>query len=40
VLVWIPRLVARPQAHLNWSEFALTFLMTGASLVVAELRSF
>ncbi len=40
VLVWIPRLVARPQAHLNWSELALTFLMTGASLVVAELRSF
>jgi hypothetical protein len=40
VLVWIPRLVARSQAHLNWSEFALTFLMTGASLVVAELRSF
>jgi hypothetical protein len=29
VLVWIPRLVARPETHLNWSEFALTFLMTG-----------
>jgi len=40
VLVWIPRLVAHPEAHLNWSEFALTFLMTGAALTVAELRSF
>jgi hypothetical protein len=40
VLVWIPRLVAHPEAHLNWSELALTFLMTGASLVVADLRSF
>ena len=38
VLVWIPRLVARPETHLNWSEFALTFLMTGAALTVAELE--
>jgi hypothetical protein len=40
VLVWIPRLIARPQAHLNWSEFALTFLITGAAWMVADLRSF
>ena len=40
VLVWIPRLVARPQAHLNWSEFALTFLIAGATWVVADLKSF
>jgi hypothetical protein len=40
VVVWIPRLIARPQAHLNWSEFALTFLITGASWMVADLKSF
>ncbi len=40
VLVWVPRLIARPQAHLNWSEFALTFLVTGAAWMVADLRSF
>src|SRR5947208_2083652 len=28
VVVWIPRLIAHPGAHLNWSEFALTFLIT------------
>jgi hypothetical protein len=35
VMVWIPRLVAHPEAHLNWSEFALTFLITGAAWMVA-----
>ena len=40
VLVWIPRLIAHPQAHLNWSEFALTFLITGAAWMVADLKSF
>jgi hypothetical protein len=39
VLVWIPRLVAHPEAHLNWSEFALTFLITGATWMVADLKS-
>ena len=39
VLVWIPRLIARPEAHLNWSEFGLTFLITGAAWLVADLRS-
>jgi hypothetical protein len=39
VLVWIPRLINHPEAHLNWSEFALTFLITGAAWMVAELRS-
>ena len=38
VLVWIPRLIAHPEAHGNWSEFALTFLITGAAWMVAELR--
>src|SRR5437762_789370 len=40
VMVWIPRLIARPEAHLNWSEFGLTFLITGAAWMVADLRSF
>ena len=40
VLVWIPRLLAHPEAHFNWSEFALTALITGASWTVADLRSF
>jgi hypothetical protein len=40
VLVWIPLLIAHPEAHLNWSEFALTFLITGAAWTVGDLRSF
>jgi len=40
VLVWIPRLIAHPEAHINWSEFGLTFLITGAVWMVADLRSF
>lgn len=40
ILVWIPRLIAHPEAHLNWSEFALTLLMTGAAWTVADLRFF
>ena len=39
VLVWVPRLIAHPKAHLNWSEFALTFLITGAAWMVADVRS-
>jgi hypothetical protein len=39
-LVWIPRLIVHPEAHLNWSEFALTLLITGACWMVADLRSF
>ena len=39
-LVWIPRVIAHPKAHFNWSECALTFLATGAAWVVADLRSF
>ncbi|MBV8071053.1 MAG: hypothetical protein JO270_14185, partial [Acidobacteriaceae bacterium] len=40
VLVWVPHLIARPKAHFNWSECALTFLVTGAVWVVADLKSF
>lgn len=40
VLVWVPRLISHhPQAHFNWSEFALTFLVTGAAWTVGDLRS-
>ncbi len=35
LLVWVPRLIAHPEAHLNWSEFALTFLITGAVWMVS-----
>jgi hypothetical protein len=40
VSVWVPRLIAHPESHFNWSEFGLTFLITGAALIVADLRSF
>jgi hypothetical protein len=40
VLVWLPRLIAHPQGHLNWSETALTFLIAGAAWMVGNLRSF
>ncbi|MFY9631988.1 MAG: hypothetical protein WAJ94_10330 [Candidatus Cybelea sp.] len=36
VLVWVPLLISHPQAHLNWSEFALTALIAGASWTVAD----
>jgi len=38
-LVWIPCLIAHPRAHLNWSECALTFLITGAAWIVADSKS-
>ncbi|HEX5184592.1 MAG TPA: hypothetical protein VFW19_15765 [Allosphingosinicella sp.] len=36
ILIWIPMLIAHPEAHLNWSEFALTWLMTGAAWSVGD----
>jgi len=36
LLVWVPMLVAHPEAHGNWSEFALTFQITGAAGMVAS----
>ncbi len=36
LLVWIPRMIAQPNAHLDWSEGALTLLIAGASLCVGE----
>jgi hypothetical protein len=40
VLVWVPRLIAHPEDHSNWSEFSLTLLITGAAWVVGDLKSF
>ena len=40
VLVWVPRLIAHPKVHLNWSECGLTLLITGAAWMVADLGSF
>jgi hypothetical protein len=37
VMVWIPRLIAHPEMHLNWSEFSLTSLITGAAWMVGDL---
>jgi hypothetical protein len=40
VLVWVPLLIAHPEAHGNWSEFGLTFLLAGAVWMVSDLKSF
>ncbi|HEV2489963.1 MAG TPA: hypothetical protein VGT03_09165 [Candidatus Acidoferrales bacterium] len=40
LLIWLPHVIAYPKAHFNWSEFAETFLVTGAVWMVAELKSF
>ena len=39
VMVWVPRLIAHPEVHFYWSEFALTCLITGAAWTVADLWS-
>ena len=39
VLIWVPHVVAHP-AHFNWSECALTFLVTGAAWTAAEMKNF
>ena len=38
LMVWIPQVIARPRAHFNWSESALTFLAAGAAWMAAEQR--
>lgn len=38
VLVWVPHLIAHPEAHFNWSEFALTCLATGAAWTASEMK--
>jgi hypothetical protein len=39
LLVWVPLLIAHPETHGNWSEFALNYLITGAAWVVGELAT-
>jgi hypothetical protein len=39
VMVWVPHVIAHPKAHFDWSECFLTFLITGAAWVVADLKS-
>ena len=40
LLIWVPAVITHPEAHGNWSEFALNFQITGAAWIVAYLRSF
>jgi hypothetical protein len=39
VVVWVPHVIASPKAHFYWSECVLTFLITGAAWVVADLKA-
>jgi len=39
LLVWVPMLISHPEAHGNWSEFALNFQITGAAWVVSALKA-
>ncbi|MGB6987249.1 MAG: hypothetical protein WBD74_14855 [Candidatus Aquilonibacter sp.] len=36
LLVWVPILIAHPEKHFNWSEFALNYLIAGAAWLVAD----
>jgi hypothetical protein len=36
LLVWVPMLIAHPDKHFNWSEFALNYLIAGAAWLVAD----
>ena len=38
LLVWVPILIAHPDKHFNWSEFALNFLIAGAAWLVADVQ--
>ncbi len=40
VLVWLPRIVAYPETLSNWTEFGANYLMSAASWLVADVRSF
>jgi uncharacterized membrane protein YphA (DoxX/SURF4 family) len=40
LIVWVPRVISHPEMHFYWSEFALNFMITGASWMVAELKAF
>jgi len=36
LLVWVPILIAHPEKHFNWSEFALNYLIAGAAWLVRD----
>lgn len=36
LLVWVPIVVAHPNNHNDWSEFAINFLITGAAWLVSD----
>ena len=36
LIVWVPILIAHPDKHFNWSEFALNYLIAGAAWLVAD----
>lgn len=38
-LVWVPILIAHPEVHFNWSEFALNALIAAAAWTIAGLKS-
>jgi hypothetical protein len=37
LLVWVPLLLSNPHNHANWSEFAETFEIAGATWILADL---
>ena len=39
ILVWLPRLLAHPNSHFTWSEFALTALITASTSLLAGANS-
>ncbi len=39
ILIWVPMVLTQPGVHGNWSEFALNFQITGAAVLVADLRA-
>jgi hypothetical protein len=36
VMVWVPALIAHPESHNNWSEFAFNALIMTAAWVTAN----
>jgi hypothetical protein len=37
LIVWVPLVLADPHSHTNWSEFAVTFAIAGATWILADL---
>lgn len=36
LLVWVPAVIAHPEKHFDWAEFALNFLIAGGTWMVAD----